>query len=129
MGARPAGRHSYRGGSHPSGVGSISRRGPRDPASPLARLAGGSLYRGWTTRARLGGDRRGFHTDGDHGGALVGGRVVSSQGGTAAPAPEPRGPPGGSVFPAGPRGRPPAAGQGVRATGRPQPESPVAAAA
>ena len=116
-----------RGGAHPSGVGSVSRRGTRDPAPPLAGLTGGGLWPGGAARGRPDGARRGLDAGGDNGGALVGGRVVSSQGGIAAPTPEPRGPPGGSLFPAGTRGGPPPAGQGIGTPRRAEPQSALAA--
>jgi predicted ATPase len=40
--------------------------GTRDPAPPLARLAGGGLCRGWAARGRPDGDRRGLNAGGDN---------------------------------------------------------------
>ena len=127
VGARHAGRGGRRGGTPPPGIG-VSRRGTRVAALLLARRAGRGVWPGGAAPGWAPGPDRGGDADGHDRDALVGGRGVSAPGGVAAPTPEPRGPPGGSVFPAGPRGGPPAAGQGVRTPGRAEPESTEAAA-
>src|SRR4029453_11758661 len=94
----------------------------------FSRLAGGGVWPGRAARGRVDGPGRGFEAGGRDRGALVGSRVASPQGGIATPTREPRGPSGGSLFPASPRRGPQPAGQSVRVTGGAEPEPPMAAA-
>ncbi len=101
VGARHAGRRGVGVAHIRQGLAASQGVGPETLRPHWLALLAEAYGRGWTARARPGGTRRGLHAGGDNGGALVGGRVVSSQGGTAAPTPEPRCEPGGSLFPAG----------------------------
>ena len=126
VGARHARRGGRRCGAAPPGVG-LSPPGTRVAAPPLARLAGRGVWPGGAAPGRAPGPGRGRDADDHDRAVVVGGRDVSAPGSVAAPAPEPRGPPGGSLFPAGPRGRPPPGGESAGTAGRHEPGPAVAA--